>query len=120
MKKLFSKLSAYKYYFFLHLIIFQLSFGGVLSKFASKTAFLSIEFCLLYGLMLINLGVYAILWQQIIKKLPLTSAFCNKAVSIIWGMLWGVMIFAETISWNMIVGAIIVLVGVVLVVKSDG
>lgn len=91
-----------------------------MSKFASKTDFLSFNFCLLYGLMIINLGVYAILWQQIIKKLPLTTAFCNKAVSVIWGIVWGIFIFSETISWNMILGAIIVLVGVILVVKSDG
>ena len=117
MKRVFAK---YKNYIFLHLIILQLSLGGVLSKFASQTDFMSVKFCLLYGLMIANLGVYAILWQQIIKKLPLTTAFCNKAINVIWGMLWGVIVFSETISWNMLLGSAIVLIGVVMVVKSDG
>jgi len=122
MKKFFMSKKYYKIksYIFLHLIILQLSLGGVLSKFASKHEFLSFEFCLFYGLMIVNLGIYAILWQQIIKRIPLTTAFCNKAVSIIWGMMWGVLLFQEIITWNMILGALIVTVGVVLVVKSDG
>ncbi len=106
-------------YLFLHLVIFQLSIGGILSKHAAAQDFLSFDFCLYYGLMIVNLGVYAILWQQIIKKIPLTTAFCNKSVSIIWGMMWGAFLFHETITWNMIVGAVIVVAGVLLVVKSD-
>ena len=34
-------------------------------------------------------------------------------------MLWGVLIFSETITWNMIVGAVIVVAGVIMVVKAD-
>src|SRR5574344_2008567 len=101
-----------KYYLFLHIILLQLSVGSILSKFASGQDFMSISFIVLYGLVIINLGVYAILWQQVIKHIPLTTAFCNKAVTIIWGMLWGIIIFGETITWNMLLGAAIVLVGV--------
>jgi drug/metabolite transporter (DMT)-like permease len=65
------------------------------------------------------LFVYAVVWQQLLKHLNLTTAFCNKAVNIIWGLLWGFIIFKESISWNMILGAVIVIVGVITVVKSD-
>lgn len=106
-------------YILLHIVILQSSFSGVLSKYASGYEFLSFHFLLFYGLMIVNLGVYAILWQQIIKKIPLTTAFCNKSVSIIWGMLFGAFLFQEVITWNMIVGAVIVVAGVILVVKSD-
>ena len=68
---------------------------------------------------ILALGIYAIVWQQLLKHISLTTAFCNKAVTIIWGMLWGVLIFSETITWNMIVGAVIVIAGVVMVVKAD-
>ena len=72
-----------------------------------------------YALVLLNLGVYAIVWQQIIKHLPLTTAYANKAIGIVWGILWGILIFHEQLKWNMIVGAIIVIIGVIVVVKSD-
>lgn len=69
--------------------------------------------------MIAILGVYAIAWQQIIKHIPLTTAFCNKAVGIVWGIMWGALIFKEAIKWNMILGAVIVIAGVIIVVTAD-
>lgn len=108
-----------KDYIFLHVILLQISLCGLLSKFAASYDFLSFEFCLFYGLMIVNLGIYAILWQQVLKRISLTTAFCNKAVTIIWGMLWGFFIFHEQITVNMLIGAVIVLVGVCLVVTAN-
>lgn len=105
-------------YILLHLLLFAYSFCGVFSKLAAQNEFLSIKFCLFYGISIMILGIYAILWQQILKKFSLTTAFFNKAVTIIWGMLWGIIFFKETVTWNMIVGTIIVLIGVGLVVKD--
>lgn len=105
-------------YVLLHILLFFYSFCGVFSKLASNNGFLSLSFCIFYGISISILGVYAILWQQILKKFSLTTAFFNKSVTIIWGMLWGILIFKESITINMIVGAIIVLLGVLLVVKD--
>ena len=33
--------------------------------------------------------------EQILKHLPLTVAYANKPVSLIWGMIWGTFIFGE-------------------------
>ena len=85
---------------------------------ASQNEFLSLKFCLFYGMSIFILGIYAIFWQQILKKFDLTTAFFNKAITILWGMLWGVLFFKETITLNMIIGAVIVLIGVGLVVKD--
>lgn len=103
----------------LHVLMLFYSFSGVLSKVASHQKFLSLPFILLYGGMIFILGVYAIVWQQILKNIPLTTAFCNKSVTILWGILWGALFFQEKIKWNMLLGAAIVIVGVILVVKSD-
>lgn len=103
----------------LHILLVVYSLGSVASKTAAAEAFLSFRFCLFYGLNILALGIYAIVWQQLLKHISLTTAFCNKAVTIAWGMLWGVLIFSETITWNMIVGAVIVIAGVVMVVKAD-
>ena len=105
-------------YLYLHLLLFFFSFCGVFSKLASQNEFLSMKFIIFYGISILILGIYAILWQQILKKFSLTTAFFNKAITIIWGMLWGIIFFKETITLNMIIGAIIVLIGVGLVVKD--
>lgn len=118
MSKLLEKNKAIKY-IILHILLLGVSFTGVCSKLAAGEEFLSFKFILFYGLMMLILGIYAIVWQQLLKYIPLTTAFCNKAVGIIWGMIWGVLLFSETIKWNMIVGAVIVIVGVIIVVKAD-
>ena len=103
----------------LHILLAIYSLGGICSKLAGQYDFMSFWFIFFYGLVILNLGVYAIVWQQIIKYMPLTTAYSNKAATIAWGILWGFIFFNEQIKWNMIVGAIIVVAGVVLVVKSD-
>ena len=108
-----------KYYVILHIELLLFSLGGVCSKMAGKYEFLSKGFIIYYGLVILNLGVYAIVWQQIIKKLPLNTSYANKAITVVWGMVWGVIFFGEKITWNMIVGAIIVIIGVLTVVQSD-
>ena len=70
--------------------------------------------------MLANLVVYAIGWQQILKRLPLTVAFANKAITVVWGIIWGAVFFQEAITPPMIVGAIIVMAGIVLFSIADG
>lgn len=103
----------------LHILLFVYSLGAVCSKIAGQAEFLSIKFIVFYGLVLVNLFVYAIVWQQLLKKLPLVAAYANKAVTVIWGLLWGMIIFKEKLTiWNMI-GAIFIIFGIFMVVKSD-
>lgn len=103
----------------MHILFFANSFVGVLSKLAVQQEFLSFKFILYCGLIFFILGLYALLWQQILKVMPLTVAYPNKAVAIIWGMFFGVMIFKEVITITNIIGGVIVLVGVCLVVRED-
>lgn len=108
-----------KTYFLLHFILLLYSINGIFSKLASTKEFMSLDFILLYGVVLLNLFIYAILWQQVLKKIPLTTAFSNKSIIIIWGMIWGKLIFNEAIKWNMILGTIIIILGVYMVVRNN-
>ena len=99
------------------LMVFSL--GVVCSKLASTQEFLSFPFFLFYGLLLLSLAFYAVMWQQFLKVMPLTTAYANKSVIIIWGMIWGSVIFGEKITWNMILGALIIMIGVYLMVCED-
>lgn len=105
--------------FLLHLMLMIYSASGICSKLAAGQPFLSFKFCLYYGLIILLLGFYAIGWQQIIKRLPLTTAFANKAVTVIWGIIWGVVFFREPVTTGKIIGAVLVIAGVVLFAVAD-
>jgi len=108
-----------KNFILLHLILLFYSFAGVLSKLAAKNDFMSLNFIFLYSIMIIILFAYAILWQRVLKKMPLTTAFANKAIVVIWGMIWGTIIFGETITKMDILGSVIVVIGICLVVSEN-
>ena len=102
----------------LHLLLLIYSLLGICSKLAAQEIFLSFRFCCYYFIVILNLGIYAICWQQIIKKLPLVAAFANKAITVVWGVLWGLIFFQEKITINKIIGALIIIVGIILVVTE--
>lgn len=102
----------------LHISLLLSSLSGVCSKMAANQSFLSFGFCLYFGLVLVIMFVYAIVWQQILKRMPLTVAYANRPVTLIWGMVWGALIFKERITWNMILGAGIIFLGICLVVSE--
>ena len=90
-----------------------------MAKRSSGADFLSWQFVLFYGGIILVLGIYAIGWQQIIKRMPISTAFSNKAITIIWGLLWGKLFFSEGITPGKIAGAVIVTIGVVIYSKAD-
>lgn len=106
--------------FLLHIMLMIYSMSGICSKKAAEAQFLSFKFCLYYGTIIVLLGFYAIGWQQIIKKLSLTTAFANKAITIVWGIIWGFIFFHEPITMGKSVGAVLVIAGVVLYAYADG
>ena len=106
-------------YLMLHAILLLYSLAGICSKKAALSGFLSTEFFAWYAGVLGILVIYAFVWQQVLKRLPLFTAFLNKGITIVWGILWGILIFGESISLTMIIGAAIVFVGIILVVSSN-
>jgi drug/metabolite transporter (DMT)-like permease len=119
MKKKKGKNSKLNSYILLHGLLIVYSFSSVLSKLAANEEFLSFKFCLCYSGIIVLLGIYAIFWQQIIKKLPLTSAYANRAITIIWGILWGMIFFKENLTLGMIIGSLLIISGIVLYALSD-
>lgn len=98
----------------LHGVLLVLSLSGVASKLASRQEFLSLPFCMFYGVVLLILAFYALAWQQVIKRLPLTFAYANRAITVVWGIVWGALFFGERVTALMLTGAIIIIVGIVL------
>lgn len=108
-----------KWFLLLHLILGVYAASSVCSKLAVQQPFLSVGFILLYGGMLATLVVYAFGWQQVIKHLPLTTAYANKAITVVWGILLGFLLFGESITLRQFIGAAVIIVGIVLFVRAD-
>ena len=103
----------------LHCLLVLMSLSGVMSKFAARFEFMSVGFVLCYGAMVVLLGVYALGWQQVIKRIPLTTAYANRAITVLWGIVWGALLFHEGVTPLKIAGALVVLFGVVLYAVAD-
>lgn len=110
----------FKTYLLLHLLLMLFSLCGICSKKAGGFTFLSLGFGVYYGAIVLILGIYAVAWQQIIKHLPLTTAYANRAVTIFWGIVWGIVFFNEKITMGKILGCALVITGIVLYAFADG
>lgn len=125
-----------RYFIYLHIILALFSVSAILSKMAAGekapkldlsggvSGFFnmdtsSFKWMMYYAGILFIMFVYAIAWQQIIKRMPIVTAYANKAVLVIWGIIWGLVFFGEKITAPKIIGAVIIIAGVWLVVTGD-
>ena len=103
----------------LQIVFFIYSINSVVAKFTSAQEPFSLNFILLYGLELCVLGVYAILWQQLIKRMELSVAYSNKAVVLLWAMVFGALLFKEQITLTKVAGILLVIVGIVVLNSEE-
>lgn len=103
----------------LNVIVLLYSLGGICSKLAASKVFLSLEWMILYGLLLLSLVIYAITWQQILKIIPLNIAYTIKSIGVIWTLVWGVVVFNEQINIVHLISALFIIGGVLLMTISD-
>jgi drug/metabolite transporter (DMT)-like permease len=103
----------------LQFIVMIYTLSGVVAKFASGYEFLSLKFILAYAVEIAILGVYAILWQQIIKKFDLSIAYANRSVALLWSMVWAALIFGEHITLKNLIGVLAVILGTAIVNSDD-
>ena len=93
-------------------IVYSLS--TVAGKLASEHPFLSFKYILFFGLEFVILAVYALIWQQMIKKFQISVASANKAITLLWSMLWNFLLFSTGITPWKVVGVLLVIAGVVI------
>ena len=101
--------------------ILVLALGMVFATSAVRNSLMSYTgyFAVIAAIMLAALVVYAFGWQQVIKHLPLTTAYANKAITVVWGILLGFLLFGESITLRQFIGAAVIIVGIVLFVRAD-
>ena len=103
----------------LQLVVMIYTLSSVAAKMASGQEPFSFEFLLFYGIEILILGIYAIAWQQIIKRCDLSVAYANRSMAILWSLIWTVVFFKEPLTVKNIIGVHIVFTGT-MIVNSDG
>ena len=89
------------------------------TKFAAQQEFMSMPYCIgLIGAIGV-MGAYAICWQQVLKRIELSTAYMFKGTSLIFVMLLAFAIFGEVITMMNIIGATVIVLGITLFTKSD-
>lgn len=103
----------------LQLVVMIYTLSSVMAKLASGYDALSLPFLFFYGVEILILGIYAIVWQQIIKRCELSVAYANRSMAILWSLIWTVVFFHEVLTVKNIIGVLIVFAGT-MIVNSDG
>ncbi len=98
---------------------FIYSLSSIFSKLASREAFLSLPYILCFGGIIFILGLYAVLWQQVLKKIPLSVAMANKPVALVLSLLWAFLLFKEQLSLKVILGVVLMLGGIIVIGGDD-
>jgi len=108
-----------KDYFLLYFSFFIFSCCAIFSKLASKYPAFSTDFFFFWGLGLLVMAIYALLWQRVLKRFKLFIAYANRQVVTVLGMLWGVLLFREEVTWNMILGSLVIFTGIGIVMIGE-
>ena len=104
----------------MYISFFIYSLSSIFSKLAAQQDFLSLRYILCFCGIVLVLGVYAILWQQVLKYIPLSVAMSNKPVALVLSLFWAFILFDEVFNLKTIAGAAIILIGIIIIgVKHD-
>lgn len=99
----------------LQAVVVVYTLSSVVAKLATGKELFSFSFFLFYGIEIAILGIYAVLWQQVIKKIELSVAYANRAMALLWSALWAVILFPESLSGKQCLGILFVIIGTVVV-----
>ncbi|MDE6917908.1 MAG: EamA family transporter [Lachnospiraceae bacterium] len=96
-------------------VVILYTISSVMSKQASASGEDRLRFLFFFGMEFAVLGVYAILWQQIIKRFELSVAYANRSMAVVWSMVWAVIFFHDTITIQNIAGVALVAAGTLII-----
>ena len=88
------------------------------TKFAAQQEFMSMSYCLGLTGAIVVMGAYAICWQQVLKRIELSTAYMFKGTSLIFVMLLAFAVLGETITTMNIIGAAVIIIGIALYAKE--
>lgn len=100
------------------IIIYTIS--SVMSKKASASSGDILRFLFFFGMEFVILGIYALLWQQMIKRFELSVAYANRSMAVFWSMIWAVVFFHDKITVQNVIGVLLVIIGNIIINSDQG
>jgi len=91
---------------------------GICTKMASLQQMFSWRYFLWFGGAVAIIGLYAVLWQQILRRVELSTAYMFKGTTLIFTMLIAALLFGESITLPNILGSVIIITGITLLARS--
>lgn len=91
---------------------------SVFTKMASRQEMLSWPYLLWIAGAIMVMGLYALLWQQIITRMPVSTAYMFKGTSLVFVLLFSALLFGEMITITNIIGSMIIVLGIILFAKA--
>ncbi|MBP5157227.1 MAG: hypothetical protein K6G18_05760 [Treponema sp.] len=104
----------------LHLTFLEYSVASIFMKKATLCGGMNIKAFLFFFTGIVLFGGYSILWQQVLKRFPLSVAMANKPVCLLWSTLFGLLIFCEAVSLRFLIGVAFIVTGIVIVSWGKG
>ena len=104
---------------YISLVLVYLFYAGisVIMKYTGLQQPLTIEWCVGFVLLVATLGVYAIAWQQILKRIELGVAYMFKGLSLFFIMLLLALCYGEPITPMKLLSTGIIVMGIVVYAK---
>ena len=91
---------------------------SIFTKMASQQEAMSWPYLLWIAGAIAIMGVYALLWQQVIKRMSLSASYMFKGTSLVFILLISALLFDEAITLNNMIGSAIIIFGIVLFAKA--
>ena len=91
---------------------------SICTKMASRQEMLSWPYLFWIAGAIGVMGVYALLWQQVIVRMPISTAYMFKGTSLIFVLMFSVLLFGEAITLNNVIGAMVIIAGIILFAKA--
>ena len=99
--------------------VFMESLTSPCLKLGGRYPFMSPGYIAWFCLAVAILGLYAVCWQLILEKLPLTTAYLRRGFSYILIFVWATLIFHEAITWKQILGIMVITLGMVVSISDE-
>ena len=91
---------------------------GICTKMAAMSEPLSWPYLLWFIGAVGIIGAYAVLWQQVLRRVELSTAYMFKGTTLIFTMLIAALFFGESITVMNIIGSVIIVTGITLLART--
>lgn len=95
------------------------SLAGVLLKAGARHPVFSAAFIPYYAGAFLCVFFFALVWQQVLRACELITAYAWRGTILLWTFLWASLFFGETVTLSNILGAILVVCGMMLVTTGE-